>query len=151
MVCLPKGRTASTRLDGAPAYSLTQVRLDLTDGSARSAIESLFRSLNNLLERFHQSFFLYLMTSVDSFVAVGNYLAAPILLGAGLTIQGLMTWAEAAAGAQGARPLKRAVGVLGAAAAAGAAQLRLVEAVDPTMSIHVRLQSFPLAARTDVR
>ncbi|TNY19340.1 GPI-anchor transamidase [Rhodotorula diobovata] len=131
----PEGAFGKYRID---AITLHGVPAEGPHGfhSLGRAIESLFRSLNNLLERFHQSFFLYLMTSVDSFVAVGNYLAAPILLGAGLTIQGLMTWAEAAAGAQGARPLKRAVGVLGAAAAAGAAQLRLVEAVDPTMSIH---------------
>lgn len=56
------------------------------------SIESLLRSINNLLERFHQSFFLYLMTSVESFVSVGNYLAAPILVGASLTIRGLRIW-----------------------------------------------------------
>ena len=115
---------------------------------ARRAVESLFRSLNNLLERFHQSFFLYLMTSVDSFVAVGNYLAAPILLGAGLTVEGLLTWTAAAAGTttvkgakempHGGRPLVKAAVVVVGAAAAGAAQLRLVEAVDPTAQIHVR-------------
>ncbi|GAA5905667.1 hypothetical protein JCM8208_005799 [Rhodotorula glutinis] len=117
------------------------------------AVESLFRSLNNLLERFHQSFFLYLMTSVDSFVAVGNYLAAPILLGAGLTVEGLMTWAAAAGtttakGAKevphGARPLVNAAVVVVGAAAAGAAQLRLVEAVDPTAPIHEYLPPFLL-------
>ncbi|KPV71938.1 uncharacterized protein RHOBADRAFT_39997 [Rhodotorula graminis WP1] len=105
------------------------------------AVESLFRSLNNLLERFHQSFFLYLMTSVGSFVAVGNYLAAPILLGAGLTVEGLVTWSAAAVtttAKEGGRPLVKAAVVVVGAAAAGAAQLRLVEAVDPTAPIHVR-------------
>lgn len=57
-----------------------------------SAIESTFRSLNNLLERLHASFFLYLMTSVTTFITVGNYLAAPVLISAGMTIQGLSLW-----------------------------------------------------------
>ncbi|BGP43392.1 Glycosyl phosphatidyl inositol protein transamidase complex subunit [Rhodotorula kratochvilovae] len=110
------------------------------------AVESLFRSLNNLLERFHQSFFLYLMTSVDSFVAVGNYLAAPILLGAGLTIQGLIAWGEAGGkDGQRERPIARAAAVLVGAAVAGAAELRLVTALDPTQPIHDFLPPFLLA------
>lgn len=56
------------------------------------AVESTFRSLNNLLERFHQSFFLYIMTSVESFITVGNYLAAPILISASLTFSALIEW-----------------------------------------------------------
>lgn len=59
-----------------------------------SAIESIFRSLNNLLERFHASFFLYIMTSIVSFVTVGSYLAAPVLISAGMSIQGMSLWAH---------------------------------------------------------
>ncbi|GAA5912350.1 hypothetical protein JCM6882_002568 [Rhodosporidiobolus microsporus] len=99
------------------------------------ATESIFRSLNNLLERFHQSFFLYLMTSVDSFIAVGNYLAAPILVGAGLTIQGLMSWAEAGKAGRGSRPAGTALVVFALAVVAGSAELVGLVGVDPTKDV----------------
>lgn len=35
------------------------------------------------------------MTSVDTFITVGNYLAAPILISAAMTISGLTIWGEA--------------------------------------------------------
>ena len=49
-------------------------------------IEGVFRSLNNLLERFHQSFFFYLLPATLRYVSIGLYmqpfglLAAPILV-----------------------------------------------------------------------
>uniref|UniRef100_A0A8C4QZ97 Glycosylphosphatidylinositol anchor attachment 1 n=1 Tax=Eptatretus burgeri TaxID=7764 RepID=A0A8C4QZ97_EPTBU len=45
-------------------------------------LEGVFRSLNNLLERFHQSFFFYLLPSLQSYVSIGNYApcAAAILV-----------------------------------------------------------------------
>jgi Gaa1-like, GPI transamidase component len=55
-------------------------------------VESTLRSLNNLLERFHQSFFLYLMTTPSSFLSVGNYLPAPLLVSAAFTLAGLEKW-----------------------------------------------------------
>lgn len=35
-------------------------------------LEQIFRSLNNLLERFHQSYFFYLLPSSSRFVSIGN-------------------------------------------------------------------------------
>ncbi|GAA6039388.1 hypothetical protein JCM8097_002829 [Rhodosporidiobolus ruineniae] len=99
------------------------------------ATESIFRSLNNLLERFHQSFFLYIMTSVDSFIAVGNYLAAPILVGAGLTITGLMEWAKAGEAGKGSRPAGRALTVVALAVVAGVGELTGLVGVDPLRGI----------------
>ena len=49
-------------------------------------IEGLFRSLNNLLERFHQSFFFYLLPATGRYVSIGLYmqpfgfLAAPLIV-----------------------------------------------------------------------
>ncbi|XP_023550991.1 glycosylphosphatidylinositol anchor attachment 1 protein-like isoform X1 [Cucurbita pepo subsp. pepo] len=43
-------------------------------------IEGVVRSVNNLLEKFHQSFFLYLMVSTSKFVSVGVYMIAFALL-----------------------------------------------------------------------
>ena len=57
-------------------------------------MESTLRSINNLLERFHASFFFYLLTHPGWFTKIGNYLPAAILLGAGLTVEGLRMWIE---------------------------------------------------------
>ena len=49
-------------------------------------IEGVCRSLNNLLERFHQSFFFYLLPATDRYVSIGLYmppfgvLASPVLI-----------------------------------------------------------------------
>lgn len=43
-------------------------------------VEGVIRSVNNLLEKFHQSFFLYLLTSPNRFVSVGVYMIAFALL-----------------------------------------------------------------------
>lgn len=43
-------------------------------------VESLLRSVNNLLEHFHQSFFFYFLLSPRNFVSIGTYLPAAILL-----------------------------------------------------------------------
>ncbi|KPJ21335.1 Glycosylphosphatidylinositol anchor attachment 1 protein [Papilio machaon] len=37
-----------------------------------TALESILRSLNNLLERFHQSYFFYLLASTNRFVSIGE-------------------------------------------------------------------------------
>ncbi|CAN7140712.1 unnamed protein product [Brassica rapa subsp. narinosa] len=43
-------------------------------------LEGTIRSVNNLLEKFHQSFFLYLLTSPGKFISVGVYMIAFALL-----------------------------------------------------------------------
>ncbi|KAK3032076.1 hypothetical protein RJ639_036290 [Escallonia herrerae] len=58
-------------------------------GSAESSsklVEGVLRSINNLLEKFHQSFFLYLLTSPHKFVSVGVYMIAFALLVAPLPV-----------------------------------------------------------------
>ncbi|XP_052818191.1 glycosylphosphatidylinositol anchor attachment 1 protein-like [Mya arenaria] len=42
--------------------------------SAGRVIEGIFRSLNNLLERFHQSFFFYLLPGTQRYVSIGLYM-----------------------------------------------------------------------------
>lgn len=42
--------------------------------------EAVTRSVNNLLEKFHQSFFFYLLLSPKLFVSIANYIPAAILL-----------------------------------------------------------------------
>ncbi|KWU44358.1 GPI-anchor transamidase [Rhodotorula sp. JG-1b] len=109
------------------------------------ATESLVRSLNNLLERLHASVFLYLMTSVDTFISVSNYLAAPILIGAGLTIDGLITWSQASAnntsGVAKEKPVLLAMVLLGLAVLVGSLEVALIARLDPQH----RLPQFALA------
>lgn len=104
------------------------------------AVESTLRSLNNLLERFHQSFFLYLMTSVETFVAVGNYLAAPVLVSAGMTVTGLSMWSAAAKGEGGRirrRPVVGAVGVIVVTHSIGAGLVHIVATSEPSTVVAV--------------
>ncbi|EPS63077.1 hypothetical protein M569_11711 [Genlisea aurea] len=49
-------------------------------------VEGVIRSVNNLLEKFHQSFFLYLLTSPSRFVSVGVYMISFGLLVAPLPL-----------------------------------------------------------------
>ncbi|KAL6614723.1 hypothetical protein ACP70R_036993 [Stipagrostis hirtigluma subsp. patula] len=49
-------------------------------------IEGVVRSVNNLLEKFHQSFFLYLLTAPSKFISVGVYMIPFALLIAPLPI-----------------------------------------------------------------
>ncbi|KAK1295131.1 hypothetical protein QJS10_CPA16g01167 [Acorus calamus] len=49
-------------------------------------IEGVIRSINNLLEKFHQSFFLYLLSAPNKFVSVGVYMISFALLIAPLPI-----------------------------------------------------------------
>lgn len=81
------------------------------------------------------------MTSVDTFVTVGNYLAAPVLISAGMTIRGLALWDEV--GKKGetrlSRPVGRALAVMGATHAVGAVMLVAAGRMDLTRSIWVSL------------
>lgn len=55
-------------------------------------IEGSFRSLNNLLEHLHQSFFFYLLLGKDRFVSIGTYLPSAMLLAANFTIMAVYLW-----------------------------------------------------------
>lgn len=51
--------------------------------------------MNNLLERLHASFFFYLLTSAQSFVKIGGYLPAAVIMSIAMTFGGLRLWVEA--------------------------------------------------------
>ncbi|KAI9150167.1 glycosylphosphatidylinositol transamidase [Paramyrothecium foliicola] len=57
-------------------------------------IEGTFRSLNNLLEHLHQSFFFYLLMQKDRFVSIGTYLPSAMLLAANFTIMAIFMWVK---------------------------------------------------------
>lgn len=56
--------------------------------------ESLFRSINNLLEHLHQSFFFYVLLNANRFVSIGNYLPAAMLIAGSFTISALSLWVQ---------------------------------------------------------
>ncbi|GJQ66683.1 hypothetical protein Trydic_g4644 [Trypoxylus dichotomus] len=57
-------------------------------------LEGTFRSLNNLLERFHQSFFFYLLPASDRYVSIGLYMVAVATLVATLFIKAYAKWCQ---------------------------------------------------------
>ncbi|TKA70646.1 hypothetical protein B0A49_04072 [Cryomyces minteri] len=57
-------------------------------------VESLFRSLNNLLEHLHQSFFLYLLMHANRFVSIGTYLPSAMLVAVSFTIASIALWVQ---------------------------------------------------------
>ena len=62
------------------------------DMSLGRVVESIFRSLNNLLEHFHQSFFFYLLMQADRFVSIGTYLPSAMLVAANFSIMAIALW-----------------------------------------------------------
>ncbi|KAL9090977.1 MAG: hypothetical protein Q9159_001720 [Coniocarpon cinnabarinum] len=67
-------------------------------------VESSFRSINNLLEKLHQSFFFYLLLGSDRFVSIGTYLPSAMLVAASFTIMGLALWNRSGKPADGEMP-----------------------------------------------
>jgi glycosylphosphatidylinositol transamidase len=55
-------------------------------------VEGTFRSLNNLLEKLHQSFFFYLLMATERFVSIGTYLPSAMLVAANFTIMAIARW-----------------------------------------------------------
>ncbi|XP_011310365.1 glycosylphosphatidylinositol anchor attachment 1 protein [Fopius arisanus] len=55
-------------------------------------VESMVRSLNNLLERFHQSFFFYLLAATDRFISIGLYMPSLVAIIGPLFIKAFCLW-----------------------------------------------------------
>jgi glycosylphosphatidylinositol transamidase len=55
-------------------------------------VESLVRSLNNLLEHLHQSFFFYLLMQSNRFVSIGTYLPSAMLIAGNFTVMAMALW-----------------------------------------------------------
>ncbi|RMZ89150.1 hypothetical protein DV736_g3627, partial [Chaetothyriales sp. CBS 134916] len=55
-------------------------------------VESICRSLNNLLEKLHQSFFFYLLMESNRFVSIGTYLPSAMAIAAGYTVIAIYLW-----------------------------------------------------------
>ena len=55
-------------------------------------VEGISRSLNNLLERFHQSFFFYVIVSSERFISIGDYMPSISMMAGSLLIKSFLLW-----------------------------------------------------------
>ncbi|KAF6017661.1 GPAA1 [Bugula neritina] len=62
--------------------------------SVGQLVEGVFRSINNLLEKFHQSFFFYLMPCTYRYISIGLYIPPFALMVAASLIQAIMLWSR---------------------------------------------------------
>ena len=77
------------------AITLTAVGEGWQDEMAMGrCIEGMFRSLNNLLEHLHQSFFFYLLMHPNRFVSIGTYLPSAMLVAVNFTIMAISLWVQ---------------------------------------------------------
>ncbi|KAF3989549.1 hypothetical protein FT663_03575 [Candidozyma haemuli var. vulneris] len=63
-------------------------------------VDSTFRAVNNLLEKFHQSFFFYLLLSPKHFVSIGTYLPSAVLLAVAFALSSLCCLANGVTGGE---------------------------------------------------
>ncbi|XP_069636377.1 glycosylphosphatidylinositol anchor attachment 1 protein isoform X1 [Haliaeetus albicilla] len=70
--------------------SFRQYKYDMT--TVGKTLEGMFRKLNNLLERLHQSYFFYLLPSLSRFVSIGVYMPAFGFLILVLVLKALDLW-----------------------------------------------------------
>ena len=77
------------------AITLTTIGQGWQDEMALGrTVESICRSLNNLLEHLHQSFFFYLLMQSNRFVSIGTYLPSVMAVAAGFTIMAIHLWVK---------------------------------------------------------
>ncbi|XP_064640517.1 glycosylphosphatidylinositol anchor attachment 1 protein-like [Lineus longissimus] len=95
--CAPSGNHGLFHRYRIEALTLSGIKNDRRRGGIGFAnmgkvIEGIFRSLNNLLERFHQSFFFYLLPASHRYVSIGNYMPGFGVLGATVVIEAFAMW-----------------------------------------------------------
>ncbi|KAF9165893.1 Glycosyl phosphatidyl inositol protein transamidase complex subunit [Actinomortierella ambigua] len=55
-------------------------------------VEQVHRSLNNILEHLHQSFFFYLLSDITRYTSIGLYMPPVIILGVSFILKALSMW-----------------------------------------------------------
>uniref|UniRef100_A0ABI7VT39 Glycosylphosphatidylinositol anchor attachment 1 n=1 Tax=Felis catus TaxID=9685 RepID=A0ABI7VT39_FELCA len=136
--------------------SFRQYKYDLV--AVGKALEGMFRKLNHLLERLHQSFFFYVLPALSRFVSIGLYMPAAGFLLLVLGLKALELWMqlhEAGAGPQEAGgasgpgpplPPAQSVGLASLVAPLLISQaMGLALYVLPVLGQHVATQHFPVA------
>ncbi|XP_052507610.1 glycosylphosphatidylinositol anchor attachment 1 protein isoform X2 [Budorcas taxicolor] len=171
LLCTLQGKQASGRPHGAHGLflryrvealtlrginSFRQYKYDLV--AVGKALEGMFRKLNHLLERLHQSFFFYLLPALSRFVSIGLYMPAAGFLLLVLGLKALELWMqlhEAGVGPEEAgktpgssppHPPTQGVGLASLVAPLLVSQaMGLALYVLPVLGQHVATQHFPVA------
>ncbi|OWK04458.1 hypothetical protein Celaphus_00016108 [Cervus elaphus hippelaphus] len=124
--------------------SFRQYKYDLV--AVGKALEGMFRKLNHLLERLHQSFFFYLLPALSRFVSIGLYMPAAGFL---LLLHEAGVGPEEAGGTSGSSPPyppTQGVGLASLVAPLLVSQaMGLALYVLPVLGQHVAAQHFPVA------
>lgn len=97
---VPNGNHGLFYRYGIEAVTLEGHRQEQTNHQRRSngatsilrLLEGISRSINNLLERFHQSFFFYILVASDRFVSIGDYMPSLGLMVGALLIKAFIIW-----------------------------------------------------------
>ncbi|GJJ12663.1 hypothetical protein Clacol_006907 [Clathrus columnatus] len=92
LLSLPQALMDSMPSDGE---SVNERNFAVTSFPLNSIMESSLRTMNNLLERLHASFFFYLLTGPNSFLKIGEYLPSVILISTSMMFGGLRLWVDA--------------------------------------------------------
>ena len=93
MPCLRQGHTGFIQLESMYIYQI--LKFESKFCTFYRVIESTLRTMNNLLERLHASFFFYVQTSPSTFLKIGTYLPSTILISVSLLFTGLREWVTA--------------------------------------------------------
>jgi len=90
---IPTGNHGLFHRFGIEALTIAGVHRPGTYGSTflsmGRALEGIMRSLNNLQERFHQSFFFYLLPSTNRYISIGVYMPPFALMISSMVVQGI--------------------------------------------------------------
>lgn len=78
--------------EAAAAAATTAQRETVGATALLKLVEGVARSVNNLLERFHQSYFFYLLVASDRFVSIGDYMPALAAMVTALLMKALIVW-----------------------------------------------------------
>jgi glycosylphosphatidylinositol transamidase len=99
---VPNGNHGLFHKYGIEALTIEAVKRETTNAKNNNVqhkimallkiVEGISRSLNNLLERFHQSFFFYVIVSADRFISIGDYMPCVGLMSASLLIKSFLLW-----------------------------------------------------------
>jgi glycosylphosphatidylinositol transamidase len=94
---LPSGNHGLFLRFGIPAatlhgFSNSKHRTSVTYMELGRAIEGMARCLNNLLERFHQSFFFYLLPASHRYISIGLYFGPFAAMTLALVVKALAIW-----------------------------------------------------------
>ncbi|KAJ2551081.1 Glycosyl phosphatidyl inositol protein transamidase complex subunit [Coemansia sp. RSA 1933] len=90
-IAQPDDPAALLSSDG-PGHPAPPMLSQATVRALGRTIESTMRSLNNLLEHFHQSFFFYILPANQRYISIGDYVPAAGLMIGSLLVQAMHLW-----------------------------------------------------------